>query len=138
MACASPRITPGHLAWKISGVHSRGCTSGSRVPCPRAQTHKRQWTVHEEGDVTALSSSSLSLSSPTSPSNFHRDVRVAETSAAASAKRKYRQRNFERAPLLRGPMESSPWRIYEPAGATRDANDTTKLSNYRYFPFECF
>lgn len=31
MACASPRITPGHLAWKISGVHSRGCTGGSRV-----------------------------------------------------------------------------------------------------------
>lgn len=59
IACAAPRITPGHLAWKISGVHSRGCTGGSRVLYlrARAQTHKRQWTVHEVGEITAFSSS---------------------------------------------------------------------------------
>lgn len=39
MACAAPRITPGHLAWKISGVHSRGCTGGSRVLYSRARAN---------------------------------------------------------------------------------------------------
>lgn len=140
--CASPRITPKHLAWKISGVHSHGCTGGSRVPCPRKCINVNE--QHEKGDFTAaLFSSTLSLSPPpptsTSPSNFRRDVRVAKTSlSAASAKQKYRRCNSERAPLLQGLVGSSPWRIYEPAEATRDANDIPKLSNYRYFPLNVF
>ncbi|KAL0109157.1 hypothetical protein PUN28_014325 [Cardiocondyla obscurior] len=36
------------FALPVCEMHSRGCTGGSRLPCPRAQTHKCQWTVHEE------------------------------------------------------------------------------------------
>lgn len=88
-----PRITSRHLAWKISGVHSRGCTGKPHTISARKRINVNGRCGRKRKLLLSFSVEELS-------------PRAAPRSSAA--KRKYRRCNFRAGPVSPGNREKSP------------------------------